>query len=74
MVAKSAAEVEAMAPTMQEQVDELEMKLIVRALKRHRGNLRQAAVFLTCSRSGLYKKIARLKIDPEKYRLESEAA
>lgn len=70
MAVSSAEEVEAMEPTMQELVDELETRLIVRALKRHKGNLRQAAAYLSCSRSGLYKKITRLEVDAEEYRPE----
>ena len=73
MVAVSAEEVEPMEPTMQERVDTLETELIVRALKCHKGNLRQAAVFLSCSRSGLYKKIGRLEINAESYRPEEAA-
>lgn len=72
MVAKNAEEVEPMEPTMQKQVDELEAKLITRALKRHKGNLRQAAAYLACSRSGLYKKITRLEIDATEHRPEVE--
>lgn len=74
MVAENAESVEPMVPTLQERVDALEAELIVRALKRHKGNLRQAAAFLSCSRSGLYKKCTRLEIDPEEYRPEVEAA
>lgn len=68
MAAQSAAEVVPMDPSMQEQVDTLESKLIERALKKHKGNLRQAAAFLGVSRSGLYKKIGRLKINAESFR------
>lgn len=57
-----------MSKTLADQVWELEGRLIVEALREHRGNLRQAALALGVSRAGLYRKAARLGIDPDRYR------
>ncbi len=64
----SADEVEPMVPTMQSEVDALETELISKALQRYGGNLRRVAVFLSISRSGLYKKMKRLGISAWDYR------
>jgi len=68
--AKSAEKVVPRTPSLPDEVDELETKLIEQALKRHGGNLRQAAAYLGVSRTGLYKKISRLGIEYTAYRIQ----
>jgi len=48
---------------LQQQVDNFERLAILRALNRHRGIVSKAAKDLSLTRSGLHKKIARLRID-----------
>ncbi len=62
-----------MSKKLADQVWELEGRLIIEALREHRGNLRQAALALGVSRAGLYRKAARLGIDPDRYRSHGEA-
>lgn len=53
---------------LDQKLDELERKLIVASLKRHKGVLRQVSDELKVNRGGLYKRMTRLGIDLVDYR------
>jgi len=50
--------------SIKEAVENLEIRMIRKALKKTKGNILQAAEDLQLSRAGLHKKLARYKIDP----------
>jgi two-component system response regulator HupR/HoxA len=51
--------------SFKDQVDNLEAKMIIAALKETNGNILKAAEKLQLSRAGLHKKLKRLNIDPK---------
>lgn len=53
---------------LDQKLDELERKLIVSSLKKHKGILRQVSDEFKVNRGGLYKRMIRLGIDLEDYR------
>ena len=53
---------------LDQKLDELERKLIVASLKRHKGILLQVSDELKVNRGGLYKRMTRLGIDLDEYR------
>ena len=53
---------------LDQKLDELERKLIVTSLKRHKGVLRQVSDELKVNRGGLYKRMTRLGIELDDYR------
>jgi two-component system response regulator HupR/HoxA len=52
--------------SIKEAVENLEIRMIRKALKKTKGNILQAAEDLQLSRAGLHKKLARYKIDPHR--------
>lgn len=53
---------------LDQKLDELERRLIVASLERHKGVLRQVSDELRVNRGGLYKRMTRLGIKLEDFR------
>ena len=56
---------------LDQKLDELERRLIVGSLKRHKGVLRQVSSEFQVNRSGLYHRMTRLGINLDEYRVEA---
>lgn len=70
MTKKKTAPAKVKPKTMAEHVDELKTRMLISALKRHKGCVRQVALELDVNRGGLYRTLERLEIDCEDFRPE----
>ena len=62
-------EISSPGDSLKEQVEDLEINLINKALRETKGNILRAAEKLELSRAGLHKKLVRYQINPKKARI-----